>query len=261
VSHRVAVLSRLAPYIERARTFSGWDHSSLDIRVPPLPWDYEALARERATRASTVLDVGTGGGERYSTIAAGLPARFVATEEWGINAVVAHRRLAPLRIPLVHCLSAGLPFPDSTFDLVLSRHEAIEPVECDRILRPGGVFFTQQCAPDNWKEFRRFFPRATVFPPHDRLYPDAFRAAGYEVAFQRHEYPATFGSLGDVVFMLMTAPWTIPDFDPQKDLDALMALEAELGTADGIVLTEGRYLLEARKPERHAPSGSTQELI
>ncbi len=141
-----------------------------------------------------------------------------------------------------------LPFRDGAFDVFLSRHEAIDPVECDRVLAPGGTFLTQQCSPRDWRELRRFFPRQTVHPEHDREYPEGFRAMGYEVSFQRHDYKVAFGSLGDLVFMLMTAPWTIPDFDPQLEIDALMAVEAELSTADGIVLSEGRYLLEARKP-------------
>ncbi len=34
----------------------------------------------------------------------------------------------------------------------------------------------------------------------------------------------------------------------ERDIDALLALESDLGTRDGIVMTEGRYLLEVRKP-------------
>ena len=172
----------------------------------------------------------------------------MATEEWGVNARVAYQRLRPKGIPVVWANSMRLPFRDGVFDVFLSRHEAIDPVECDRVLAPGGTFLTQQCSPRDWRELRRFFPRQTVHPEHDREYPEGFRAMGYEVSFQRHDYKVAFGSLGDLVFMLMTAPWTIPDFDPQLEIDALMAVEAELSTADGIVLSEGRYLLEARKP-------------
>ena len=60
---------RLRPYIARARGFSGW---SFDIHPKPLgephPWDYMARARELVLGASSVLDIGTGGGERFSQI-------------------------------------------------------------------------------------------------------------------------------------------------------------------------------------------------
>lgn len=249
VATRTERLAELQPYVERARTFSGWEHSGLDIR--PLgavaPWDYEATARLAASKASSVIDLGTGGGERFSRIAAGAPARLVATEEWGVNARVADARLRPLGIPLVWCDSTRLPFAAASFDLVLSRHEAIDVAEVDRVLMPGGSVIAQQVAPDYWGELRRFFPRMTVFPDHDRLYPEGFAARGYEVSMRTHRFKGAFGSLGDLVFMLLTAPWTIPEFDADADLDALLAVEEACRTKDGIVLSEGRYILEARK--------------
>jgi hypothetical protein len=48
--------------------------------------------------------------------------------------------------------------------------------------------------------------------------------------------------------MLLTAPWTVPDFDPERDIEALLAMEDALGTKDGIVMTETRYILIANKP-------------
>ncbi len=49
--------------------------------------------------------------------------------------------------------------------------------------------------------------------------------------------------------MLCIAPWEVPDFDPLgADLAALLELERELTTPDGLVLTDGRYIIEARKP-------------
>ena len=56
-----------------------------------------------------------------------------------------------------------------------------------------------------------------------------------------------FGSLGDLVYMLLLAPWWLPDFRPERDVDALAALEDALRTDDGIVVTESRYLLVAEK--------------
>jgi hypothetical protein len=47
---------------------------------------------------------------------------------------------------------------------------------------------------------------------------------------------------------LLIAKDDIPDFDFERDAEALLAVESALGTPEGIVLTEPRYLLEARKP-------------
>ena len=48
--------------------------------------------------------------------------------------------------------------------------------------------------------------------------------------------------------MLLVTPWTIPDFNVDRDLDALLELEDECSTADGLVLTWSRFLLVAEKP-------------
>lgn len=252
-------LAELQPWVECARSFSGWDHSSLDIRNldGPLPWDYQAVARALASAASRVLDLGTGGGERFSEVAAGSHARFVATEEWGVNARVAGKRLSPAGIGLAWCSSLALPFAFRSFDLVLSRHEAIDPGEVDRVLAAGGTLLTQQVTPGSWPELRPFFPRMTVFPDHRTEYPAAFRAKGYTVDAREHGSRVAFGSLGDLVFILLTAPWTIPGFDPESDIEALLALETAHGTTSGIVLTEGHYLLSAVKPAPTAPGLAT----
>ena len=104
-------LQRLQPYIDRAKTFSGWDLGFIRSRSldGPVPWDYEREAREMAVSATTALDVGTGGGEVYSRIAAGLRGQFVACEQWGVNARVAHARLHAMGIPVVRCQTGETP--------------------------------------------------------------------------------------------------------------------------------------------------------
>ncbi len=42
-------------------------------------------------------------------------------------------------------------------------------------------------------------------------------------------------------------PWTIPEFDLERDLEALLELEVERQTDDGVVLTESRFLIIAEK--------------
>lgn len=244
-------LRQLAPFIARARAFRGWDLSAIEMRSldGERPWDHEGLAHELAAAARRVLDVGTGGGEVYARVTDGIAARFVACEEWVVNAGVAGRRLKPLGIDVVRCETGDrrLPFAEGAFELVLARHEAIEPAEVDRVLTSGGTFLTQQVVPDAWPELRRFFPRAEVFADHWREYPQAFRAMGYEVEAERFDYRVAFAALGDLVMMLMVAPWQVPGFEAEADIEALITLERELGTEHGIVLRDGRYLLRARK--------------
>ncbi len=249
MSRRAETLESLRPYIERARSFSGWSFDDVAMRPldPGPPWDYEAIARMRARSAKSILDLGTGGGEVLERIVGGLDCRVVATEEWEVNVPVAQERLAPLGVDVVRYNWRALPFADTSFDLVLDRHEALDPAEVLRVLRPSGSIVTQQVNPDFWPELTEFFPHRQVFPDHFTGYSAAFEAAGLSVTRSRHAHHVAFGTLGDVVYKLLTAPWTIPGFDPEKEIDALLALEDACGTSDGIVLTEGYYLIEAER--------------
>lgn len=242
-------LRHLEAYIRRARSFSGWSFGDVDVTPlgPGPPWDYEAIARERASHADAVLDLGTGGGEVLSRVIAGLRARVTATEPWEVNAPVARTRLAPLGARVIRCSSLRLPFGEASFDLVLDRHEELDPAEVARVLRPGGRVVTQQCGHDNWAELWPFFPNRRELGDHFHAYADGFRAAGMAVTATRHYRKVAFRTLGDVTYMLLLQPWWLPGFDPERELDTLLALEDALRTDDGIVVTESRYLLTAEK--------------
>ncbi|HXU24084.1 MAG TPA: methyltransferase domain-containing protein, partial [Tepidiformaceae bacterium] len=193
-------IARLQPFVERARDFSGWDLGFIEVRLldPGPPWDYEALAAGRVRHARQGVDFGTGGGEVLQRILGHVQRRdgsFLATEQWVVNAPVARDRLRALGIPVLRCDSERPPLRGAAFDLVLSRHEAIDPTEVDRVLAPGGTFLTQQVTPDVWPELRPFFPRATVFPDHYRGYAAWFEAHGYAVTLRRHDYRVTWASL------------------------------------------------------------------
>jgi SAM-dependent methyltransferase len=250
---RTFAISKIVPFIDRARGFSGWSFD--DLKVTNLedsePWDYVAIAREHLPNAQHVIDMGTGGGEIYSRIIDGFDdagERFFASEEWDINAPVARERLAPIGVNVVNASSERTPWADASFDLILSRHEAIIPAEIARILRPGGVFITQQVAKEQWQELAEFIPNRTVFPDHFVDYRREFEAAGMTVSRAEHRaWRAAYATLGEVVYMLLMSPWEFESFDPIRDLDALLALEDKHGTPEGIVLTHARYLMIAAR--------------
>jgi SAM-dependent methyltransferase len=195
-----------------------------------------------------VLDLGTGGGERLADLRPSLPRLVVATEEWSRNAPVAFRRLRPLGIAVIRCRSDRLPLLDSTFDLVIDRHEEFSPQEVSRVLNGDGEFITQQVGQSDWHELRPFFPRMTDFGDLRLRYAREFERMGFRVESAEYEYRVAYPSLGEIVFMLGVAPWTVPEFDLTKDLDSLLAFEARSSTPEGLVLTESRFLLTAHKP-------------
>src|SRR5713226_6544831 len=88
-----------------AAPFSGWDFSWLEGRRveeedTETTWDYDERARKRIQSAASLLDLGTGGGERLSRLGP-FPPFAVATEAYGPNVPVATRRLQPLWVQVV----------------------------------------------------------------------------------------------------------------------------------------------------------------
>lgn len=249
---RSRAIDSLRPYVERARHFSGWSFSSGSWRrldAAP-PWNYGSLVCEAAKSARSVLDMGTGGGEFLAEVSSSLPDRVVATEEWKVNVPVAKKRLAKFAIEVVECRSVELAFKDGSFDLVLNRHEDLEPSEVARVLSPGGRVITQQIGRDNWKELRKYFQRTTDPGDHRGRYAKAFQAAGLKLDTNlSHDCKVAYATLGDFVFMLTVTPWTIPDFNLDGDVDALLSLDRECHTENGLELTESRFLIIAHKPK------------
>jgi len=237
------------PYVERALRIQGWTLDVEKVQVEPdPPWDYMARAQELVVGAKIVLDMGTGGGERLSRICEDYRGFAVATEAWPPNVPVAARQLSSRAISVVLASSLRLPFRDSAFDLILNRHEELEPDEVARVLAPGGHLLTQQVGRNMWLELRGFFPRMTDFGPLFERYQAGFSCGGLRLAKAvSHDTPVAFRTLGDLVYNLAVAPWTIPEFDVQRDLDALLAFERKHGGDRGIVLTESSFVIEAEK--------------
>src|SRR5215472_10011697 len=148
-----------------ASPFSGWDFSWLEgrrVEEGEDDWDYEERARRLIKLAASLIDLGTGGGERLSRLGP-FPPRAVATEAYGPNVSIARACLQPLGVtvmqthPGIHDTRGPqpdgrfserrLPFPDAHFDLVLAHSSAFCPAEVFRVLCPGGMLLTAQGMP------------------------------------------------------------------------------------------------------------------
>ena len=134
---------------EEQRPFTGFDFSYFTDK-----WvDKDRLGPTRRwfvnkwRQAHSVLDIGTGGGEKLSQFKDVFPPKTVATEGYAPNLPVARAKLAPLGVEVIDFyddLAAVLPLPDASFDLVINRHSSFNAVDIERVLKPGGVFLTQQ---------------------------------------------------------------------------------------------------------------------
>lgn len=203
--------------------------------------------------------MGTGGGEVFADLCKAYRGRATTTESWHVNVPIAKACLSPLGVEVVRAGSLQLPFQDGAFDLVLNRHEELDPAEVGRVLRPGGSVLTRQVGRNDWQELRPSLPRMQDFGPLFEEYASGFQEAGLTtVSAESRDILVAYRGLEEIVFMLCVAPWTISDFDPLgRDLDALLEFEQRQATKEGIVLTESRFLIEACRSESSLsrPSG------
>ncbi|MEV4172837.1 methyltransferase domain-containing protein [Nonomuraea sp. NPDC049709] len=233
----------------RTASFEGWDFSPFRDRVTDdgaLPWDYEQLARDHLSRAGSLLDHGTGGGELLASFAPLLPPRTAATEGHPPNLPVARARLEPLGVEVA---ADTRSFPDASFDLVINRHEAYDAHELRRLLAPGGTFLTQQVAGRDLEELNA----ALGGPPHEdaawglATAVAALEAAGLEVIWRQEAgFTTTFHDIGALVLFLRVVPWQVPGFDPHAYEERLRALHADMQRGRPLRATAHRFALLAR---------------
>jgi SAM-dependent methyltransferase len=239
--------------------FAGWDFSYLEGRfVEGKPsWDYRSKVLDAVREVSTMLDIGTGGGELLASLSP-LPRNTFATEPWEPNFEVARRRLEPLGARVIKVASENhLPFDSGYFELVIDRHEEFSSAEVYRILKPGGTFITQQVGGLNLDELFQLLQK----PIHGRVtHPNPslnlatisadLKAAGFRpVEGLEESFPSYFYDVGAVIYLLKHAPWEIPDFDAKKYREPLAAMHRRITEEGKLKVTSSRLYVRAKKPQ------------
>ena len=241
---------------EAQQPFSGWDFSYIldtgRMRTSPATWGYASEILPRLRQAEAMLDMGTGGGELLSLLRP-LPRRTFATEGYAPNLPVARARLEPLGVQVAEVVREGhLPFAGDHFDLVVNRHESYEPAEVWRVLRPGGVFITQQVGgEDEWDLNMLLGARPNLEWADWRLTTAAKQAeeAGFTVLKATEDFPATrFFDVGALVYYLKAVPWQVADFSVERYFDALLHIHHRIQDQGFLEVRSHRFLIVGRKP-------------
>lgn len=246
---------------DESSPFSGWDFSHLAGRmsIDEPPWDYLERAAALMQRASSVLDLGTGGGERLLSLRPFWPPRVAVTEEWPPNVRLARERLEPLGVTVKRApadVIHPLPFADDEFDLVLNRHSGFGADEVARVLAPGGVFLTQQVHGQSGQDLQAEFGAKPQWPwATSEYFVPCLQAAGLNVVLCRQwEGRHIFRDVGAIAYYLKAVPWMVPDFSIDRHLLSLVRLHERLGAEGNLRFSTKRYLIEASKPHGGAAS-------
>jgi SAM-dependent methyltransferase len=242
---------------EEQEPFSGWDFSYLDGRMieEQAPWSYSSRAAELMRQASSVVDLGTGGGERFLKLQQYWPKKVMATEEYPPNFRLATERLSAFGAQVVDVRLTEddlMPFAEGEFGLVLNRHSAFNAKEVARILVPGGAFLTQQVhglwAYDLLAIFdaKPQWPYATL-----ERYVPRLAAAGMTITDTREwSGQLSFTDVGAIIYYLKAVPWLVPGFSVETHSKHLLILQRRLESGEGLAFVARKYLIEAHKDLR-----------
>ena len=239
---------------ENCAFIQGWDFSHLEGRYEEenrLPWDYEAIIRSALKDEMKLLDYDTGGGEFLLSLHHPYE-NTSATEGYPPNVALCKERLLPLGVDLRECKDAAhIPFDDESFDIIINRHGDFYPPEIGRLLKPGGLFITQQVGSDNDRELvEMVLPDAEKPFSHANLREQrsGFSDAGFEILQAEEAFgPITFYDVGAFVWFARIIEWEFPGFSVDRCFERLLQLQKTVERDGKIVGTTHRYLIVARK--------------
>jgi len=233
----------------------GWDFSQVRADIESVSWKYVDVVRRYLESSSRVLDIGTAGGEKFLYL---LPYFGVGT---GIDSdpamIQAAKENTPLslikRVSFEVMQAEALKFPDNSFEVVLNRHAPVFPGEIVRVLRPDGVFITQQVGSNNTRNICSVFgcgpggeyKRESL--QNLGVLIDAFLNEGCRiVARASYDVCYWFCDVESLVFWLKAVP--LPeDFDIERHWREVDKIINEYSTSRGIETNEHRELLIVRK--------------
>ena len=239
---------------EQVAYIHGWDFSHIAHRYSEeddLPWDYRQLIESHRNPQSQLLDMDTGGGEFLLSLNHPY-GNTAAMENYPPNVALCREVLLPLGIDFRPGDSTGpLPFEDNRFDLVINRHGSFHPGEIFRVLKPGGLFITQQVGAENDRELVQLLCGETELPFPEQ-YLDVtqkkFEAAGFQILRGEESFGAIrFFDVGALVWLARIIQWEFPNFSVDTHLEGLLKAQKileETGSVNGQI---HRFLLVAQK--------------
>ena len=240
---------------ESAAHIRGWDFSHIANRhtePEDLPWDYRETIFKYLHPDMHILDMDTGGGEFLLSL--GHPHHnTAATEGYSPNVQLCQETLVPLGIDFRQWDGKSvLPFDDNTFDMVLNRHGDFNAQEIFRVLKPGGLFITQQVGAENDRELvDLLLPESVPLPfPEQNLdvTEDKFCQAGFEIIDGQEAFrPIRFYDVSALVWFARIIEWEFPGFSVDACLPQLMETQRQIednGFVEGRI---HRFILVARK--------------
>jgi SAM-dependent methyltransferase len=233
---------------------SGWDFSRMSTEREPVPWDFVDIVIRYLKPTDTVLDVGTGGGERLLSLAPHYRQAVGIDPDPEMIQVARANGLNFSQVEFLEMGAEDLSLDHAMFDVVLTRHAPTYVPELDRVTKPGGLFICQGVGAHNMANIRQAFKTGSP-----TLYEELVRAqlkdlvargwhimvhGDYDVRYWVKDLPSLL-----FWFKAIAGANEVPaDFSVTRHQQTINFLVQQHSSDKGLVTNEHRTLLIARKP-------------
>lgn len=240
---------------EEKKSFQGWDFSYISKRKTEetLPWNYDEMVRQYLNTNTILLDMGTGGGEYLLTLNHPYSNTF-ATEVYPPNFELCKRTLKPLGIDVRQVFNDNyLPFKNDMFDIIINRQASFDINEVYRLLKPNGLFITQQVGELNNKELRNFltndFEETTSSEHTLKSNLTLIQNKGLTILKSGECFPKQkFLDVGALVYYAKIIEWEFPNFSVNSCFKQLCILQSIIEEEGFIESKQHRFVIVAQKP-------------
>jgi hypothetical protein len=224
-----------------ARPRTGWDFSQMKTLRAPVPWNYDEVVARYLGPADEVLDVGTGDGRQFASLA-GKFRRGLGIDTDPEMIRLAAREHSGLSLEF-RVGSARLEGVARSFPVVINRHAELDLGAVAAHLKPGGFFITQQVGERNMACVRQALGQSAAGPA---ISSQALAGAGLRVvAFCEYDVEYVVCDVESLVFWLNALDLAHADLAGSAALASAATFNKVLaGNVDGrgFVTNEHRYL-------------------
>ena len=247
-------LDELKQIVHANGELDGWDFSRIHTKRAPVLWEYVDVVRSYLKPTDRVLDIGTGGGEIFFSLAPFF-SEGIGVDHNPAMVETAQRDKSVMSIDnvsLKRMEGNDLRFDGDEFDIVLQRHSRVYVKEIVRVLRPGGYYITQTVGKRSSLNFLNAFgwTPASFGPDWWQSVvelADQFRVHDCHIIAQaEYDVPYWFKDIESFMFWLMAVPW--PEaIELDKHWQNINRILETCQTEQGIETNEHRGLLIVQK--------------
>lgn len=227
----------------------GWDFSQMKEEKEPAPWDYMEIVPLYIKPTDYVLDIGTGGGEKFIELSKFF-TKGVGIDPYEEMINTAKKNSLKNREKKVSFKLMGaedMQFPQNSFNVILNRHAVVVPKEIAKVLKPGGYFITQQVEKGNMQNLKKIFNYKKTWRNDILTLSEAFKRNGCRiVAAGKYDVKYWVKDIESLIFWLKAVD--LPEgFNIEDHGQQLLQYIAEYSTPKGFLTNEAREFLIVQK--------------